>query len=322
MNRLLVIGCILLNSFGFAQESVSTLVIDMRDSLTLYSDFGYSSAPIRIRYDFNEEIQRVHFRNNFSPSIGVGLAYKWFNLRLNFALNNTKRAVSRYGNTRYVDIGAGFQIKQVYSEVGITVYRGFALEDAYRWNDTLNLLKPNLILPNAGSFSLAINTWVFQNKDFKMAANYGRSSYFSKPVSTVYFKPTVAIHGFGGGGQELFPEELRDSSNSITLARNLTALEAGLVPGYAKVWKYGAWQASVFGGLGAVIQIKSFATSEFSQGFLGLAPRYDLRMVVGHFTPKHFVTLTSEIDSRNIRITGMSSRQVHYSIRLTGGIRL
>lgn len=316
------VGCLLFSMVGFWGISQENLTVDCREKVTLYSDFGFASAPIKLKFPLSDEVDKLNIRNNFSPSIGLGFAYKWLNLRLNIALNNTQRAKSRFGNTRYFDLGVNFQIKQVYSELSITGYNGYAIQDAYVWNDTLNALRPNLIQPQFATFAITANTWYFRQKDFKMAAVYGRQSYFSAPTETWYFKPTAALHGFGNGGKPLIPGQFQDSLDGRTLANNLAAFEVGMVPGFAKIWKYRNWQLAGFTGLGGVIQLKSYSHGATTRAFLGLAPRIDLRAVAGYYCDRYFVCLASEFDNRSIRFLDYRIRQLHYSLRLTAGYRL
>jgi hypothetical protein len=313
-----ILICLVSLSSNGQENALNTICTD---KITVYSDFGFASAPMSFVYQFDQEVEDLQYKNNLSPSFGLGFAYQWFNLRLNFALNNTKRAASRFGNTRHVDLGINFQIKQVYSELSVKAYNGYAITEAYEWNDTLNELRPNLILPNAGTFSFSLNTWVFNNKEFKMASVYGRSSYFSKSTKTWYVKPTINLFGVSNQGETLFPSQFHQSTKDISRITSMTAFELGLVPGYAQVIRYQDFQFSAFAGLGGVVQIKAYQTADNSRGFLGLAPRVDLRLTAGYYNTKYFLCLSSEIDNKSIRFQDLGMRQLHYSIRLTGGIR-
>lgn len=292
-----------------------------RDKIVLYTDFGYNSAPFTMKYPFSNNTRALHYKNNYSPSLGMGIAYKWFSLRLNFALKGTKRAVSRYGNTQSLDLGLNFQVKNIFFETDLRVYEGYAIKDAYLFNPTLNALKPNEIMGTLRTTSLSLNAWYFRNKDFSMRAVFGKTGHYRRSLGTWYVKPTVALHGVNNGNKAIVSPFAINPVDTKTSALGIASLDLGLVPGYAYVERYKNWQFCGFLGLGAVIQAKSYNLGPTARGFLGLAPRYDIRFVGGYSVPKFFVFLTTDFDNKSIRFNNFKYRQAYYSIRISAGYR-
>ncbi len=292
------------------------------DKVVLYSDFGYASAPFSIKYPFDEGIKRIHYKNNFNPVLSFGVAHKWFALRLSFALRGTSRSIKNFGNTRYFDLGFNFQVKKWFFDVDARNYIGYSIKDAYRWNDTLNELNPNDLRPNTNSISLSVNTWYFYNEQFNMSSIYGKTGHYEKRIGTFYLKPTVVLHGISNGDKSIIPIDLIDSLNDKTKSSVYSSLDAGIVPGYAYLERYKNWQICAFFGLGIVAQAKFYNVNYYQRGFLGLAPRYDLKFVGGYSVPKFFVFLSADFDNKSIRFGNLRYRQSFYTLRLTAGVRL
>ncbi|MFA7273066.1 MAG: hypothetical protein WC044_04320 [Crocinitomicaceae bacterium] len=314
---------LLVSSFSQAKYDDSTVYFTrFKDKLILYSDFGYASAPFSIKYKFADNLGVIHYKNNFNPVLGFGGSYKWFSLRLSFALKGTSRSKKNYGNTRYFDVGFNFQLKKWYFDVDARNYIGYSIKNAYRWNDTLNKLTPNDIRPNTNSISLSINTWYFFNKHFNMPSIHGKTGHYDKRLGTFYLKPTFVVHGISNGGGTIIPDDLIDTLNSKTSSDVFSSIDLGIVPGYAHVERYKNWQFCAFFGLGAVTQLKFYNVNSYQRSFLGLAPRYDIKLIGGYSVPKYFVFLNLEFDNKSIKFIDLKYRQSFYYIRLTAGIRL
>jgi hypothetical protein len=54
---------------------------------------------------------------------------------------------------------------------------------------------------------------------------------------------------------------------------------------------------------------------------LGLAPRYDVRLIFGHSKPTYFIFLVTDFDNKSIRFSDLIVRQYFYSVKLVGGYR-
>ena len=290
--------------------------------LVFYSDLGFNTAPVKIKYPYTPDIHKLRLKNNSSVVLGLGFSYKWFALRLGITLPGTLRPVSRYGKTNYFDLGFDFTLRRVFFDVDFHLYQGYAIKNAYRWNDSLNKLRPNEVRPDINTASFSINAWVFRSKDFKMQAMRGKTGSYVKDIQTFYFKYTMNLHGIGTDLENLAPVQLLDSNQSKTLSRSYIAFDFGLVPGYAYVKRWKNFQIGAMGGLGLVIQSKFYNFGTETRGFLGLAPRFDIKFIAGYNQPRYFVMFVSDFDNKSIRFNDLSYRQTYYSLKIVGGIRL
>lgn len=287
----------------------------------VYGDVGFNSAPARIRYPFTGQVGHLKLRNNFNPFVGIGYAHKWFNLRLNFNLKNTERAVSRFGKTRAFNLGLDFQAKRSFFEMGFNYYKGFAIKNAYLFDSTLNELKPNIIKPNMASANVYLSAFIFQNEQWKMKAYKGKSASFNQTTESFYFNPNLCVYGISNDNSRLLPTILQDSVESITLNKGMSAIEFSFLPGYARIWVFGPWKMGGLFGIGPAMQAKSYALDNLSRSFLGLAIRSDWRLIVSYNQPKFFITGESDFNNKSIRFTNFRFRQVYYNFRFTFGYR-
>lgn len=293
------------------------------DKIVLYTDLGFSTAPFRLAYPFKSNIEKIKYRNNMSAVWGFGVCYKWFSLRLGIALPGTIRPVSRFGRTQYYDLGFDFTLKRTFFDVDLHLYDGYAIKNAYRWNDSLNDLRPHEIRPDVNSASFSLNAWVFKNKDFKMSAFRGKTAAYTKDLYSFYMKPTFNIHGVSSNNNSpLVPTELIDTNETKTYARSIVALDLGLVPGVVYVKRWNDFQIGVMGGLGFVIQSKFYSTDSLTRSFLGLAPRFDIKFIAGYNQPRYFVLFVSDFDNKSIRFNELAYRQTFYNLKIVAGMRL
>lgn len=323
MNRgLFFIAILCWCQFVSAQNPELKKPYDKYDTLLIpYADLGFSTAPMRLKYPFNTEIDKLILRNNSTVVLGLGFAYKWFNLRLGLNLPGNLRPSNKFGPTDYYDLGFDFTLKQFFFDIDLHVYNGFTYKNAYRWNDTLDAKwNPNLHNPKLSSASFSINTWHFWNKDFKLGAFRGKTAAYNQDVSSFYLKYNMSLYGIAAPNG-LIPRELIDTNQTRTEAQNMVAFDVGLIPGYGYVRRYKQFQIGAMAGLGAVIQVKSYTTPEITRGFLGLAFRYDVRFVAGLNQPHYFLMLVTEFDNKSIAFNELKYRQTYYTLKLAGGYR-
>jgi len=318
ITMLLVFNTVLI----FSQEPDTVPYNSYRDKWVLYSDLGFSSAPFSIKGDFSDGINRVKYRHNQKIVLGFGFAYKWLAFRLGFALPGTLRPKSRFGSPNYQDLGLQFNIKQTYWDLDIRNYSGYVIKDANQWNDTLTAIDPNSKLPSTRSVSVSINSWYFQSKGFKMQSVLGKTGDFNQSHGTWYVKSTLNFFGSGDDFRPILPQQLVDTTINVYRGNAFSALDIGVVPGYAYVHRWNNWQASAFGGIGGVLQAKFFSAGPSSRGLLGLAPRFDLRLSVGYSVPKYFVWLQSNFDVKSIRFNDLTYRQAYNTLQIVAGVRL
>jgi len=293
-----------------------------RDKIVLYSDLGFSSAPFSIRGNFSNGANRLRYRHNQQLIMGLGFAHKWLALRIGFGLPTLLRPRSRFGEARYIDLGFKFNFRQTFWDFDFRNYSGYVLKDAYQWNDTLNALNPNAKMRQTRSTSISINTWYFRSKDFKMNSVLGKKGDYKRSHGTWYFKGTLNLFGSANDAGGLLPVELVDTTQNINLVSNVSALDLGVVPGYAYVHRWNNWQAAGFGGVGGVIQSKFFSAGGISRGFLGLAPRVDLRFIIGYSKERYFLWFHANFDVKSIRFRELGYQQTYNTFRIIGGVRL
>jgi len=310
----------LLGTFSVAGQRDSLPYSLYSKKLVFYTDLGFNTAPVRLKYPYTDDINKLKLRNNSSVVLGLGFSYKWFTLRLGLTLPGTLRPVHKYGKTNYFDLGFDFTLKRVFFDVDFHLYEGYAIKKAYRWNDTLS--GPNEIRSDINTASLSLNAWVFRSKDFKMQAMRGKTGSYVKDIQTWYFKYTVNLHGIGTSFENIAPIPLLDSSQSKTLSKSYIAFDFGLVPGYAYVKRWKNYQIGAMAGLGLVIQSKFYNFGSESRGFLGLAPRFDVKFIAGYNQPRYFVMFVTDFDNKSIRFNDLRYRQTYYSLKVVGGIRL
>lgn len=253
--------------------------------------------------------------------MGLGIHYKWFGLRLGGSLIGNVRSVAKYGQTNYFDIGFDFTIKKTFTELDFRIYNGYSIKDANRWNDTLDEANPNLIIPSLRSTDLSLSIWYFNNKGIHMSAIKGKTGLYHGKADSWYLRSMIDIYGVGTGGAPIVPSELHDSLNTKLRSHNIAAFELGSIPGWIHVNNESNWQYGLIGGLGPVLQAKSYTYDDLTRSFVGLALRYDLRLLAGYNVPKYFILLHANFYNKSIRFSNLKFHQNYYTIRLVGGYR-
>ncbi|MCE3295021.1 MAG: hypothetical protein K0R65_735 [Crocinitomicaceae bacterium] len=283
-----------------------------------YADLGYSTAPFSIKFrDSTGNRRSLLYRNNSRPVLGFGFSYKWFSVRLGVTLPLYTRSVEKYGKTDYIDLGFEFKTKRHFYDVDLHSYRGYAIKNAWKWNDTLDpAVDPHLVYNNMQAFSLSVNTWRFLNPNIKVNVLRGRTGMYLKEEQSVYIRTTINYF-FLSQSDGIIPDGLTFPGNSKLYTNNLAALDFGFIPGYVYVNRINNWQFSGMLGLGGVLQLKGYD----GRAYLGLAPRYDFRLMFGYNVRKCFLNLVSEFDNKSIRFNDLRYRQTFYTLKLVGGFR-
>lgn len=296
----------------------STSYVSFRDKKVVYADLGYSTAPFSLKFrDSLGNRRNLVYRNNSRPALGFGFSYKWFTIRIGVSLPMYTRSVAKYGKTDYLDLGFEFKTRRHFYDVDLHNYRGFAIKNAWKWNDTLDSVhEPNLIYNNLLTFSLSVNTWRFLNPNIKVNILRGKTGMYLKKEESVYIKTTVNYF-YTNRYDGIVPDDLAYLSNSKLYSSNIAALDFGFVPGYVYVDRFKNWQFSGMLGLGGVVQVKTYD----GRAYLGLSPRYDFRLMAGYNVKKWFLNLVSEFDNKSIRFNDLRYRQTYYSLKLVGGLR-
>lgn len=300
------------------RELDSTSFVSFRDKKVVYADLGFSTAPFSLK--FKDSLGNRHnlaYRNNSRPALGFGFSYKWFSIRIGMSLPIHTRSVAKYGETSYLDLGFEFKTRRHFYDIDLHNYRGFAIKNAWKWNDTLDPVnEPNLIYNDLLTVSLSVNTWRFLNPNIKVNILRGKTGMYLKKEESVYIKTTVNYF-YADRFDGIVPDGLAFLANSKLYSRNIAALDFGFVPGYVYVDRIRNWQFSGMLGLGGVVQLKAYD----GRVFLGLSPRYDLRFMAGYNVEKWFLNLVSEFDNKSIRFNDLRYRQTYYTLKLVGGLR-
>lgn len=306
----------------FAQEANDTLPFQLfRDRVILYSDLGVNFAPFSLSDDYGLDVKKLNYRHNLKMSMGLGISYRWFALRVGFTLPGTLLKESKYGDSKAFDIGLKFHAKQTFWSIDFRNYSGYTIKNAYKWNDTLSTTTPHDIRRNTNAANFSINCWWLMSKKFNMKAVLGTTGHFTRTSKSWYMRTTLNFWGISNTGS-LVPVELQ-SEKDRTHANSIGAVDLGIVPGYAYSLRKNVWQLTAFGGLGGVVQTKFFSIGEFTKGYLGLAPRMDFRFIGGYSKPKFFVLLSSDFDVKWLWIEkNLQYSQSFFDVRIITGFRL
>ena len=210
------------STFIFAQDNEG-YIEEFRDSKVAYSDIGFSSAPFNLSYPYSIGINKVKFKNNYQPFLGLAFAYKWFSFRFAFPVLSNARPTIDFGTTRQYNLGFDYTHKKLYFDLEFKYLLGYSIQDTYDWDSTTSVVHPNTIRPNNESSNLSINSWYFHNKHFKMNALQGKRAHFKKEVQTWYIKGTFNIFGINNNGQSILPETIQDPNNSKTSASSFSS---------------------------------------------------------------------------------------------------
>jgi hypothetical protein len=297
-------------------------VKDFKDQHVIYLDLGFSPAPFSISYPFTNEVGKLKYKNNFKPILGLAYAYKWFSMRVSFPVLPGVRSIEKYGKSKQFGIGFDYNFKRLYTDIDFRIVQGYAIKNALAFDTSLSANEPNRIYPQLSTRNLSFNLWYFNTDDFKMTALQGKRAHFEKQVHTWYVKGTLNYFRVTHGSQDIIPSLLQDPQQSKTSAQSYSALDFGVIPGYAYANRINNWQFSGWAGIGPVIQSKFYTIDPGAQGFLGIAPRYDIKFVTGYSTPERFILLAGNFDNKSAAFTNLTYRQFFYTIRLVVGLRI
>ena len=313
---------LLFNSiFIFGQkDTVSTT--SFRNKLILYNDLGFNTAPFDLEIVHNHISKNPKFRNNIHDFYGVGCNYKIFSVRLGVQIPGSIKPTKSYGYSKYFHLGFDFTYKKIFFDFDFHQYKGFALMDSKQfYNNNYNSEYPNDIKKNLMSNSFSVNMWYFHKKNFTMSALRGKTAVFNKFAFTWYLKSTLNSFGLSNNNSPILPDYLIDTINTKSSATHIRAFDVGFIPGIALVLVKNHWNFSVLSGYGFTIQDKSYQTTSLYRNFIGLASRYDIRIMGGYNTPKWFLMLHTDFDNKSIQFSGLKYAQTYFSVRLVGGYR-
>ena len=295
--------------WAFNLGAQSQALESFRHRPIMYADLGYNVNPFRIDYPFGSQTSTLAYKNNFSPFLGLGFAYKMFHLRLGFPVIGNLRPNNKFGKTTQYNFAYDFTYKRVWYDLEFKSTFGYALK------------KPKVILPAAYSVNVMTNAWYFGNPDFQINGLLGKRAHYNTQILTWYLKGT--INYFGSGNQEgnLIPEAFQNLNDPFTTLTQLKALDFGATPGVAYVNRKKNWQIGGWAGVGPVVQFKEYQTDAFSQIRMGLAPRFDVRFMGGYSSDEKFFFLVSDFDNKSLRFSDFRYRQVYFALKFVAGYR-
>ncbi|MEN9743967.1 MAG: hypothetical protein RLZZ65_1772 [Bacteroidota bacterium] len=287
----------------------------------MYADIGYNANPFSLQGSFNQQVDQLSFKNNFSPFLGLGFAYKWCHLRVGFPIIGNVRSAKKFGQTTQYNFAYDITYKKVWYDFEFKSTFGYALKDAANWDTTLTELQPHLILPKVRSMNFMLNGWYFHNPDFQMNGLLGKRAHYTKEILTWYLKGTVNYFGSANKTGPLIPTQVQDPLLPMMNLNKLQAFDFGVVPGVAYVNRKNNWQIGGWFGLGPVVQIKGYQTPVDSKLLLGLAPRFDFRLMGGYSSDERFFFLATDFDNKSIRYDAFNYRQLYYAVKFVAGYR-
>jgi hypothetical protein len=314
----LAVFIILFHSTLSAQQFA---IESFREKPIMYSDLGYNANPFSLHGNFNQQLTDLSYKNNFSPFLGLGFAYKWFHLRVGFPIIGNVRSASKFGQTTQYNFAYDLTYKKVWYDLEFKSTFGYALKNAGQFDTTASTQKPHMILPNVRSFNVMMNGWYFHNPEFQMNGLLGKRAHYTKEILTWYLKGTINYFGSAHKNGSLIPAPLQNQEVPMQNLHQLQAFDFGVIPGLAYVNRKNNWQLGGWLGLGPVVQIKGFETPTYSKLLLGIAPRFDMRIMGGYSSDERFFFLVTDFDNKSIRFNELNYRQFYYAIKFVAGFR-
>ena len=275
----------------------------------MYADLGYNVNPFRITYPLSAQTTALAYKNNFSPFLGLGFAYKWFHLRVGFPVVGNLRPNNKFGKTTQYNFAYDLTHKSFWYDFEFKSTFGYALK------------QPKMILPNAYAVNVMTNAWYFRNPAFQMNGLLGKRAHYTQQILTWYLKGTMNFFGSGNRGESIIPVTLQNQQQDLTTITKLQAFDFGAAPGIAYVNRKNNWQIGGWAGVGPVVQFKSYETPDYSKIRLGLAPRFDLRFMGGYSSDEKFFFLVTDFDNKSIRFDDLKYRQIYFALKLVAGYR-
>ena len=105
--------------FGHSLAQKDSIFLeDFYESKVIYADIGFNTAPFSLHYNFPNGIEKLSYKNNYKPFLGMGFAYKWFSLRVGLPILGYFRDKEQFGETKQYNLGFDFDIKKIHFDIG------------------------------------------------------------------------------------------------------------------------------------------------------------------------------------------------------------
>lgn len=309
------------SSFNKKTDSdTTTKYILYKDRIVVYTDLGFISSPFFISFKDTKNINHtLTYRINHGLILGVGGSYKWFSIRLSYMIVHNLEDKKKYGKTNYFGAHLGFPFKNTFSEINLLRFGGYVLINANKKID--NYPNKRIIYPKISNLDVTISSYYFFNPDFSINPVLGRSGNYKTQTTSWYLKGSLGLNSIQHTDSTLIPVEFENMLYEKQKAERITALNLGIVPGFAYVTRYKNWQFSGVAGFGINIQNKSYVSSQVKRNFIGVAPRIDVKINIGYNPSDWFIMLNSELDYRQVSFQKLISGNPLFNIKLTGGYR-
>lgn len=313
-----ILSFILIATYNCAQTDSSVYQL-YKDRWVVHTSLSINDAPFSFKGDLVNN--KLDFRSNQNLTHGIGIAHKWFALTLNYKIPGYLRSTEKYGKTKYINLGLKFNLKHWFFSINAYLYRGYGIKNLSSVTDTNILTSAGYYLNNGlASFSTDLNAYYFFAKNMNMKPAMGIVGRYTNSVHGMYLRMTISYQILSDSNR-LIPKSLVYSNKSLYSSSSISALGTGVIPGYAYINNLDGWQFGVFAGIGAVIQAKSYSYHSITRSFLGLSPRFDLRLQGGYNVNNWFLMLTSAFNQRHIDFNNFKYNQYYYYVKLTYGYR-
>lgn len=308
--------CLQLN----AQFLKDGIVSNYEERLIFYQDIGFNASPYTIKSDFLGSTSKLNFSHNFRLQYGLGFSYRWINLQLNLPLPVYTKALSRFGQNSCFGIQFNLNPRKIQMEFDLKYIKGFAIKNAYYFDDSLNELKPNSIKPTNSLFYLGTKAWYFVNNDFKLKYLNGVTGVYNQNVFSWFINSAIKVNSLKDQNG-IIPIELHSDTVSKTKSLKLSSGEIAVIPGFASVFKFNNFQLSFIGGIGGAIQLKQYKITDKNTTFLGITPRYEIGLNLGYSRSNYFIFLTSDFENVSVAWNDFKYNQFYYALKLRIGYR-
>jgi hypothetical protein len=316
---LIIIFCGL-NSNLNAQFIKDGIVSNYEEKLIFYQDLGFNTSPYVIKSNFLGSTTKLNYSHNFRLQYAIGFSYRWINLQLNLPLPVYTKALSRFGQNSCFGLQFNLNPKKIQMEFDLKYIKGFAIKNAYYFEDSLNELIPNIIKPNNTLFYFGTKAWYFGNNDFKLKYLNGVTGVYNQNIFSWFVNSAFRINSLKDPNG-IIPIQLHTDTISKTKSIKLASSELAVVPGVSGVIKLNNFQLSIIGGIGGAIQIKQYKISDKNKTFMGITPRYELGLNIGYSKTNYFIFLTSDFENVSVVWNDLRYNQFYYALKLRMGYR-
>lgn len=303
-----------------AQFLKDGIVSNFEDKLIFYHDIGFNASPYTVKSNFLGSTTKLNFSHNFRLQYGLGFSYRWINLQLNLPLPVYTKALSRFGENSCFGLQFHLNPKKIQMEFDLKYIKGFAVKNAYYFEDTLNELNPNIIKPKNSLFYLGSKAWYFGNDAFKLKYLNGVTGVYNQNVFSWFVNAAFRINSLKDP-ERIIPIQLHTDTISKTKSLKFASTELAFVPGFASVLKFNDFQFSIIGGIGGAIQVKQYKITEKNKTLLGITPRYEIGLNMGYSKSNYFIFLTSDFENISIVWDDLRYNQFYYALKLRMGYR-